>query len=418
MTRKYHKLILVFVLVSAVLLVFSSGIYAKTLKVSARAHYVDAFNQVFKKYTNEWAKKNGVDVDLELVAYGELGIKASAIATAKAGPDISAFSGLDSILYQDLLTPVNDVAKKIEQTGEGIYSFISPVSLVGDTWIAIPIHFDPVFNLVRVDVLKKLGLEVPDTWADVLRIAPKLKEAGYPVAYPLGHALGDGHSFANSLLWSFGGRVVDENMNIVIDSDETRMALVFARDLYQYMPSQVTGWHDGSNNVAYLADTVGITVNSPSIYDAATKQAPDMAEGMDLLLMPRGPAGRHNPTEVITLGIWKWSKNKKLAKSYIEYMFDVNRYKELMLAGGGSIAPVTKIYERIGLFEDPKLRNIATIGKYSHLLSWPAKPHAEYARVANTFVIIDMFANVVTNRATLDEAISWAVDELKDIYGK
>ena len=82
------------------------------------------------------------------------------------------------------------------------------------------------------------------------------------------------------------------------------------------------------------------------------------------------------------------------------------------------IAPVTKIYERIGLFEDPKLRNIATIGTYSHLLSWPALPHAEYARVANTFVVIDMFANVVTNRATVDEAISWAVAELKDIYGK
>ena len=93
--------------------------------------------------------------------------------------------------------------------------------------------------------------------------------------------------------------MVDDTNNVVIDSPETVAALEYAKQLYATFIDGVLSWLDPSNNKAFLADQIGLTLNGISIYTVA-KNSPEpalkaIAEDMNHANMPIGPVGK--PTE-------------------------------------------------------------------------------------------------------------------------
>ena len=93
--------------------------------------------------------------------------------------------------------------------------------------------------------------------------------------------------------------MVDDNNNVVIDSPETVAALEYAKQLYPTFIDGVLSWNDASNNKAFLADQISLTLNGISIYTVA-KNSPEpalnaIANDMNHANMPIGPVGR--PTE-------------------------------------------------------------------------------------------------------------------------
>jgi len=62
----------------------------------------------------------------------------------------------------------------------------------------------------RTDWFKEAGYEkFPDTWDELLEAGTKLKKAGHPFGFELGHGFGDNHGWLYPLLWSYGGREVE-----------------------------------------------------------------------------------------------------------------------------------------------------------------------------------------------------------------
>ena len=53
------------------------------------------------------------------------------------------------------------------------------------------------------------------------RLCKALKAKGKPAGFALGKAVGDGNNYAHWLLWSHGGKMVDESGKVVINSPET-----------------------------------------------------------------------------------------------------------------------------------------------------------------------------------------------------
>ena len=72
------------------------------------------------------------------------------------------------------------------------------------------------------------------------------------------------------LVWSFGGRMVDENDKVVINSPETIAALEYAKELYKSFVPGTLSWLDPSNNKAFLDGQISWTIKGISIYYAAT----------------------------------------------------------------------------------------------------------------------------------------------------
>ena len=122
------------------------------------------------------------------------------------------------------------------------------------------------------------------------------KRPGKPPGFALGHATGDANGWTQWCLWAFGGKTVDDKNNVAIDSPETVAALEYAKQLYATYIDGVLSWLDPSNNKAFLADQISLTLNGVSIYTVA-KNSPDpaikaIAADMDHANMPIGPVGQ------------------------------------------------------------------------------------------------------------------------------
>src|SRR5678809_3425 len=105
-----------------------------------------------------------------------------------------------------------------------------------------------------------------------------LKEKGTPGGMALGNATGDG-LWCNWLVWAFGGKLVDTNNKVVIDSPETLKALEYGKELYATFIPGTLSWLDPNNNKAFLDGQISYTNNGISIYYAAkNSQDPKIKE--------------------------------------------------------------------------------------------------------------------------------------------
>ena len=180
----------------------------------------------------------------------------------------------------------------------------------------------------RISAMRAAGFdEFPKDTAGFLKLCQGLKKAGKPPGFALGHATGDANGWAQWCMWAHGGKTVDDNNNVVIDSPETVAALEYAKQLYATYIDGVLSWLDPSNNKAFLADQIGLTLNGISIYTVA-KNSPDpalkaIAADMDHANMPIGPVGQ--PTEqqnMLNTYAYAYTKYPNAVREYLRFMWE------------------------------------------------------------------------------------------------
>ena len=120
-----------------------------------------------------------------------------------------------------------------------------------------------------------------------------MKAKGTPAGFPHGKAVGDGNNYAHWLLWSHGGKMINEDGTVGIDSAETRAAIEYAKALYATFIPGTESWLDINNNRAFLAGQVSLTANGVSLYYAATKDPAlaEIAADIRTTNLPVGPVG-------------------------------------------------------------------------------------------------------------------------------
>src|SRR3546814_20527880 len=73
----------------------------------------------------------------------------------------------------------------------------------------------------RQSWVQEAGFEAfPTDYQQVLDCDKKLKANGHPMGMALGNAVGDGNGWTHTILWGFGGKMVDDDGQVVLDSPE------------------------------------------------------------------------------------------------------------------------------------------------------------------------------------------------------
>ena len=119
-----------------------------------------------------------------------------------------------------------------------------------------------------------------------------MNKNGTPAGMALGHASGDANGWLHWALWAHGGNLIDKNNKVVINSPETAKALEYVKGLYDNFIPGTASWNDSSNNKAFLAGQLHLTVNGISIYVTAKKENPQIAEDMNHAHLPAGIDGK------------------------------------------------------------------------------------------------------------------------------
>jgi multiple sugar transport system substrate-binding protein len=392
-----------------------------SLRVLRWAPFVKGDEDQWIANTQKFTQATGVDVRIDKESWEDIRPKAAVAANVGSGPDIMLVWFDDPHQYPEKLLPVTDLANYLGNKYGGWYDGLQGYAKRGDQFVALPLAAIGNGIIYRDSMLKAAGFqEMPKDTAGFLELAKALKAKAKPMGFALGKAVGDGNNFAHWIVWSHGGKMVDENGKVVINSPETIKALQYARELYQQFIPGTEAWLDINNNRAFLAGDVGLTANGVSLYYSAKTdpKLAEMAADMRSANMPIGPIGRpmelHQTTSSV---IFQHTKFPQAAKAYLKFMYEQPQMSEWLKASSAYCCQPLKAYADNPVWTSDPLH--APYAKASETLvpNGYAGPlgYASAATMAD-YVMVDMVAEAASGQRSPEEAAKRAETRANRYY--
>ena len=415
----------------------SAGAAGK-LSLALWDHWVPAGNAAMRKLIDAWAEKNKVEIQLDfLTAIGsKINITMAAEAQARTGHDVYAFDMWTVHEFAEKLDPMDDVVKSLTDKYGKISSAIEYLGKVNGHWMAVPVGWGtaPLTACARISMLKQFaGIDVtkwypaqpskPEAAADwtydtMLRVAEACHKGGYPIALGCGSTT-DSCQTWGAIFGAFGADLIDAKGKIVVDSDNVRAALEYAKKLLPYLPPDTVSYDDASNNRALISGKSALIWNPPSAWAVAKRDAPAVAEDCWTFPNPRGKKGRLVPIRPYFWGLWEFAQNKSAGKELIAHLSQREQVEVLAEAViGYDIPPFLsmadlKIWNEV---EPPK----GTVFNYpirpwhdaEYYVTGSSGPAEIAVQIWNRGTVPTMVAKLFAGQS-VDQAIAWAKDELE-----
>ncbi len=380
---------------------------------------IDAYMVNVKRFT----EKTGIEVRVDNEGWEDVRPKAAVAANTGAGPDIILSTNDDANLYPEKLLDVTALATYLGKKYGGWYpaceTYLRPD---GKKWIGLALGSAGSMMVYRQSQLKAAGFDsFPKDTNGFLAMLKALHAKGTPGGFALGNATGDG-LWTNWLIWSHGGKLVDSNNKVVIDSAETIKALEYAKEMYATFIPGTLSWLDPNNNKAFLDGQISVTNNGISIY-YASKNSPEaklkeMSQDIQHASFPIGPVGV--PTEshlFFNQMIMKYTKYPQAAQEFLRFMMEQEQFDPWQTAAGGYIAPPLATYAKTAVWtDDPKNTPYRDAVKNMRPAGYAGKLGYASAGAAADFIVCNMVAEAASGSKTPKEAAERAQKRAERYY--
>jgi len=394
------------------------------LRVLRWSRFVQGDIDQYMKNVEAFTKKYGIEVRVDNEGWEDVRPKAAVAANTGAGPDIILSTNDDANLYPEKLLDVSDLCNYLGKKYGGWYPVCEAyLKHNGRNWVGVPLGAAGSMMVYRESALKAVGVtSFPKDTDGFLKMMKALKDKGTPGGFALGHATGDANTWCYWLMWAFGGKMVDEKNNVVINSPETIKALEYAKELYGTFVPGTLSWLDPSNNKAFLDGQVSVTNNGISIYYAAkNSQDPKikaLTEDINHALYPVGPVGVNTAFQLFfNQMIFKYTKYPKAAKEFLRFMMEEEQFGPWMQAGIGYVAQPLKAYEKNPIWTvDPKHTAYRDVLRDTRPAGYAGKLGYASAGALADFIVVDMVAEAASGSKSPKEAAERAQKRAERYY--
>lgn len=382
-----------------------------TLRVLRPVRFVQPDEEVFRANAARFTAATGVPVRVDFVAWEDITQQTAVTANTGAGPDIIIGFNEAPHVFQDKLVELTDVAEYLGAKYGGWKALAQRYGKRhnSNNWIGLPFGASGGPLVWRKSAVNDAGFQTPpEDMAGVLRLCQALRRNNKPAGFALGNAVGDGNGFANWIIWSHGGFLVNEDGTPGINSRETIAALNYLKELYATFIPGTLAWGDISNNRAYASNELFFTSNGVSLYfalknDAAT--AP-IAADTEHTLLSRGVA-RSAPMAGLTLNsmVFRHSRFPNAAKAFLTHMLEAPQYDPWLQANLGYWAQPLNAFDASATWTgDPKVSIFKNTMDSDFWLGYRG-PISEGSAAANAdYVMVQMCASVASGQATPEAA--------------
>jgi multiple sugar transport system substrate-binding protein len=381
------------------------------LRVLRWKRFVQGDEDQWAVNTKKFTEKTGVEVRIDAEGWEDVRPKAAVAANVGSGPDIIIAWFDDPFQYPDKLVDVSELANYLGKKYGGWYDICRRYGTRDNKWIALPLGVVGNLLTYRVSHVKAAGFDgIPKDLPGFLKLCQGLKKNGTPAGMALGHAVGDGNDWVHWLIWTHGGRMVDDKGNVVINSPETIAALEYAKELYPTFIPGTLSWLDPHNNKAFIDGQCSLTNNGISIYYAAKNSTEpklkEMAADIDHSHFPIGPVGKRTEFNQITSAmVFKYSKFPNAAKEYLRFMWEWDQFDAWMRAAIGYVSGPLKQYEKSEVWTaDPKHTVFRDCAEGMLDNGYAFKLGAASAAAMADCILIDMVAEAASGQRTPKEA--------------
>ncbi|RVH17915.1 ABC transporter substrate-binding protein [Sinorhizobium meliloti] len=360
--------------------------------------------------TKKFTEATGVEVRIDKESWEDIRPKAAVAANVGSGPDMVMCWFDDAHQYPDKLVDLTELADYLGNKYGGWYDGLKGYASRDGQFIAMPLAAIGNAVCYRESHMKAAGFsEFPKDTAGFLELCKALKAKGTPAGFPHGKAVGDGNNYAHWLLWSHGGKMVDESGKVTINSPETLAAVNYAKSLYESFIPGTESWLDINNNRAFLAGQVSLTANGVSLYYAAKKDAAlaELAADIRTTNFPVGPVGQsvelHQTSSIL---LFKHSKYPEAAKAYLKFMMEADQMNAWIEGSSAYCCQPLKAFAANPVWtSDPIHAPYARASETLRPNGYAGPLGYASAGVMADYVLVDMFASAVTGQATPEDAV-------------
>ena len=389
-----------------------------------KSEYVAAYNEMMKAKLDEFAEANGVDVEYVIVPSGDIKQKLAAAIESGNQPDLIMGDNtlVAEYINSDQLAEVDDVLENIDFKENALR-----YATFNDKNYLVPLSFTAPGMYIRKDKWEEKGLDMPTTWEELKEDAEKINDPEngfYALGLPLGASGGgDAESFVRTVILDFGGRLVDENGKVVVNSPETLAAMEYIASLYEegLCPPDATTWDDSANNSAWMAGTVGMVCNSGSIISSMEQENPDLLANTQIIQYPAVSADDTSYTlgGAGVFGIFETGANTDVAKEFVSYYFsDTDYYNQMVEAMGAMWQPVINGYDDTDFWNAEDHIGWLKNSENLVLTTQPAPTTGEAATSFANQACVKAMQQIVVNGVDPQEALDSLEQSLIELYGE
>ncbi|GAB2176496.1 ABC transporter substrate-binding protein [Dongia sp. agr-C8] len=392
-----------------------------TLRVTRWSPFVEGDEKQWLANTEKFSKETGIQVRIDKESWEDIRPKAAVAANVGSGPDIMWVWFDDPHQYPDKLLDVTELADYLGGKYGGWYDGPKSYATRDGKFVGLPLATIGNAVVYRKSMMKAAGFdEFPKDTAGFLKLVQGLKKNGLGAGFTHGHGVGDGNNYAHWLLWSHGGKMVDEQGNVTINSPETLEAVKYASELYKNFVPGTESWLDVNNNRAFLANQVSLIANGVSVYYAAKKDPAlaEIAADIGSTNFPIGPSGQAAELYQVTSAvIFKYTKYPKAAMRYLQYMFEQPQMDPWIEASSAYCCQTLKAYAANKIWTaDPVFAPYAKASETLRTNGYAGPLGPASAGVMADYVLVDMFAEAVTGQRSPEDAIARAEQRAKRYY--
>jgi len=393
------------------------------LRVLRWKRFVQGDEDQWMANTRKFTELTGVTVRVDSENFEDIRPKAAVAANVGSGPDIVMGWFDDPHLYADKVHDLTDLADYLGGKYGGWYDIVKRYCLHDGRWIAVGMGILGGCITYRRSMVEAAGFkEIPTDLPGFLKLLQALKAKNTPCGFALGNAVGDANAWCHWVVWAHGGRMVDENNKVVINSKETLAALEYAKTMYATFIPGTLSWLDPSNNKAFLAGEISLTLNGISIYYVAKTSKDPAVKALTPDIyhthLPIGPVGRATELNVFTpCFVFRFSKYPNAAKEYLRFMLEKEQYEAWQKSSLGYVQQTLKAYRSNPVWtEDPKHTPFRDIPDRTLDDGFAGRLGAASAGVMADYIMVNMVAEAASGASTPADAAAKAERRARRYY--
>lgn len=394
--------------------------YWHTFTEGARKDFMD---KLIADYMDE---NPNVNITSEVYTWSMFSEKWTTGLQAGAVPDISNISNgnVFQIYSADALLPLNDL---VEDMGRDTFieSALNGLT-VEDKVIALPLYMHAYVLWYRADILNQLGLDVPNTWDEMIAANKKIREEtdyyGFPVCMSQKDYIGTNQ--LNAWASAYGAPLLDKNNKANLTDPKVKEVIQFMVDLYKAgSPEGSVNYGAGELNELFYTGKSAFTTQSGFIANSVKQNSPDLVDDIKATLyFGKNGENETNHLNLIGLAGWSHTKHPEQVMDLIKYHYQDERYSEFLNCVPGGMLPGTTSEEvKNKIFENDFVKEIqqpvsvimeaidkGTMQGMNYGLNLPA------GALEGGGIIEEMFQNIILNGVSVDEAAEVANKKLQN----
>ncbi|MCG8480950.1 MAG: ABC transporter substrate-binding protein [Spirochaetales bacterium] len=281
------------------------------------------------------------------------------------------------------------------------------------TLYALPHVGNVALFAYRTDLFARYDLAAPDRWDEVITAAGVLAE-NEPEVIPVLFRGSRGNPIVTGflpVLWAFGGDILDDAGEVVLDSPESLDALEFFLRLSEYAPEGVANYQSAQVRDALYNGSGAIAIEVWPGWIAAIND-PSESAVVDRMQIRAHPAQVRGSSPMI--GIWlaaipESSANKDAAFDFLTFLTSAETQRRIALEAG---VPPT----RVSVHQDPELqeRYFWYAAQLEGLQAGVARPRTNHwSEIESTFG--EYLQRALIGELTPEETLAQADARLREI---